>query len=57
MLIHVRLSEQDHGTLMTFQVTGPGSERDWAAIVGFLERIWGRVLNNLKAVLEAGART
>jgi len=56
-LIHVSLSKQDHGTMMTFQVTGLGPEQDWAGIVDFLERTWGRVLSNLKAVLEAEPKT
>jgi uncharacterized protein YndB with AHSA1/START domain len=53
MLIHITLNEQDHSTLLTFKVTGLCSEQDWADIVEFLERIWGRVLDNLKDVLEA----
>lgn len=53
-LIHVRLEEQDNRTVMTFRVTGVCSEQDWAGLAGTLEGIWGRVLNNLKAVLETG---
>jgi uncharacterized protein YndB with AHSA1/START domain len=52
-LIHVSLNEQDDGTLVTFSVAGLGSEQEWAEIADFLERTWGRVLNNLKTVLEA----
>jgi uncharacterized protein YndB with AHSA1/START domain len=51
-LIHVMLERQNNGTIMTFKVTGLGSEQDWAGIAESLERIWGRVLNNLKSVLE-----
>lgn len=56
-LIRVTLEEQEGSTVMTFKVTGLGSEEDWAGIADFLERTWGRVLNNLKAVLEAGPET
>lgn len=52
-LIYVSIDEQDTGTLVTFKVTGLGSEQDWAGIADFLERTWGRALSNLKAVLEA----
>jgi len=52
-LVHVLLDEQDSSTIMMFRVTGLGSAQDWAGFAGTLERIWGRVLNNLKAVLEA----
>ena len=51
-LIHVSLDGQDDGTVMTFQVTGLCSEQEWAGFADTLERIWGRVLNNLKEVLE-----
>jgi len=51
-LIRVSLDKQDGGTIVTFQVTGLCSEQEWAGIADTLERIWGRVLNNLKAVLE-----
>jgi len=54
-LVHVSLDRQDDGTVMTFQVTGLCSEQEWAGFADTLERIWGRVLNNLKAVLEAKA--
>lgn len=52
-LIQVSVGQQDDGTVMRFQVTGACSEEDWASFVAFLERTWGRVLDNLKAVLEA----
>lgn len=54
-LIHVTLNGQGGGTTVVFQVTGLGSEQDWADITDFLERTWGRALNNLKAVLETRA--
>jgi uncharacterized protein YndB with AHSA1/START domain len=52
-LIRVLLDGQDNSTIVTFKVTGLGCEKDWANIADFLERTWGRALNNLKAVLEA----
>ncbi len=51
-LIHVSLDGHENSTVMTFRVTGLCSEQDWAGIADSLERIWGRVLNNLKTVLE-----
>lgn len=51
-LIHISLERLDNSTVVTFKVTGLGSEQDWANIAESLERIWGRVLNNLKNVLE-----
>jgi uncharacterized protein YndB with AHSA1/START domain len=56
-LIHVLLDEQEDSTMVTFRVIGLGSEQDWAGFAGTLERIWGRVLDNLKAVLEARPET
>jgi uncharacterized protein YndB with AHSA1/START domain len=52
-LIHISLYRQDDNTVMTFKVTGLCSEQEWPAFAATLESIWGRVLNNLKAVLEA----
>ena len=52
--IRVLLDGHEHSTVVTFQVIGLGPEQDWAGIADFLERTWGRVLNNLKAVLETG---
>jgi uncharacterized protein YndB with AHSA1/START domain len=57
VLIRVSLQSQDENTMVTFRVEGLGSEQDWASIAEFLERTWGRALNNLKAVLEATPRT
>ena len=52
MRIQVLIDAQDNSASLTFKVTGLGSEGDWTSIADFLERTWGRVLNNLKAVLE-----
>ena len=51
--IQVSLEEVKDGTILTFKVTGFCSEQDWIGFSPELERIWGRVLNHLKAVLEA----
>ena len=56
-LVRVSLDGQDDGVVMTFQVTGLSSEQEWAGSADTLERIWGRVLNNLKAVLETRTKT
>jgi uncharacterized protein YndB with AHSA1/START domain len=52
MLVAVALDEQGDGTALTFQVTGLCPEEEWAGIADTIERIWERVLNNLKRVLE-----
>jgi uncharacterized protein YndB with AHSA1/START domain len=52
IVIHVLLNAQDNFTLLEFKVNGLGSEQEWAYIAGFLERIWGHALDNLKTVLE-----
>jgi len=54
-LIRVQIDGSDAGTVLTFTVTGLGSQGDWADIADFLERTWRRALRNLKAVLEAKA--
>ncbi|MGD9002615.1 MAG: SRPBCC domain-containing protein [Anaerolineae bacterium] len=56
-LIRVSLAGRDGDTVVTFRVTGLGSDQDWATIADFLERTWGRALDNLKAVLEAQPHT
>ena len=56
-LIQVSLVGEDNRTRLKFKVTGLGTQADWIKIVDFLESTWGRVLNNLKAVLEANPET
>ena len=51
-MIDVSLSGQDNSTVVTFRVTGLGPEQDWPAFADFLDRTWGRALDNLRAVLE-----
>ena len=55
--IQVSLEEQDAGTLLAFKVVGLGSEQEWAGLADFMERTWGRALNNLKAVLDTEPET
>ena len=50
--IHVMLNRQDDSTLMTFKVAILDAEKDWGSFADFLERTWGRALDNLKIVLE-----
>ena len=52
-VIHISLDEQADGTKVTFKVIGLCPEQDWAKFSETLKSIWGRVLDNLKAVLEA----
>lgn len=52
--IHVSIDKRAGGAQMLFRITGDWSEQDWPGFTEFLERTWGRALNNLKAVLEAG---
>ena len=52
MRIQVWLDTVEESTVLTFKVTGLCPEPDWQAFAPELERIWGRVLNNLKNVLE-----
>jgi uncharacterized protein YndB with AHSA1/START domain len=51
-LITVLIEQQGEGCEMTFTVSGDWSEQDQPGFNPFLERTWGRVLDNLKAVLE-----
>ena len=53
MQVRVLLDSQGDSTTLTFTVTILGSTE--AGFAGFLERTWGRVLDNLKAVLERQA--
>ncbi len=53
MQVRVLLDGQGQSTILQFTVTILGSLDAWAGFTGFLERTWGRVLDNLKAVLEA----
>jgi len=53
MHVDVRLEEQKNDTSLTFNVAVLGNLEDWPAFATFLERTWGRALDNLKEVLEA----
>jgi len=53
MRVHVLLDGQGDSTTMTFTVRVLGSTE--VGFAAFLERTWGRVLDNLKAVLEGQA--
>jgi len=50
--IHVGLEEQSGNTHMTFRVVILDPERGQPDFAEFLERVWGRALDNLEAVLE-----
>ncbi|HNS52649.1 MAG TPA: SRPBCC domain-containing protein [Anaerolineae bacterium] len=52
MRVCVLLDGQGRSTTLTFTVTVLGSLDARPGFVDFLERTWGRVLDNLKAVLE-----
>lgn len=52
MVVRVELTGQGQGTLLAFTVTVLGSLDAWPGFLDFLGRTWGRVLDNLKAVLE-----
>jgi len=56
-LISVQLDEQEDSTVLTFTVTSKHPDADWAEFADFLERTWGRALDNLKAVLESESGT
>jgi uncharacterized protein YndB with AHSA1/START domain len=51
-LIDVSLIEHEQTTILEFKVAGLGSEGELTGMAEFLERTWGRALDNLKAVLE-----
>jgi uncharacterized protein YndB with AHSA1/START domain len=51
-LITVMIYAQEGGCGMTFTVSGNWAEQDHPGFSAFLERTWGRVLDNLKSVLE-----
>jgi len=51
-LITVLIHPQEGSSKMTFTVSGDWSEQDHPGFNAFLNRTWGRVLDNLKAVLE-----
>jgi uncharacterized protein YndB with AHSA1/START domain len=53
--IQVLLNGQEDSTIITFKVTVLDPCQEWADFAGFLERTWGRALNNLKAMLEEKA--
>jgi len=55
--IHILLNGEDNCTNMVFKIIVLESRRDWADFAAFLERTWGRVLDNLKAVLEKRPET
>lgn len=50
--IQVSLTPLEGQTKVTFKVSVLDFEQDWTSFVDFLERIWGRALDNLKNVLE-----
>jgi uncharacterized protein YndB with AHSA1/START domain len=56
-LIHVSLTRQGESTDLAFRVAGVCPPQDWTGFAEFLERTWGRALNNLKIVLETKSRT
>jgi uncharacterized protein YndB with AHSA1/START domain len=51
-LITVSLDDQEDGTVVTFTVAPTDPDHHWGDFGEFLERTWGRALDNLKAVLE-----
>lgn len=55
--IHVRLEEQGNNTLVTFKVIVLDPEQGRAEFAEFLERVWGRALDNLKAIQEEKSGT
>jgi uncharacterized protein YndB with AHSA1/START domain len=53
--VKVLLDGQENGTLLTFTVTVLDSLENYPGFIEFLDRTWSRVLDNLKAVLEAAS--
>lgn len=51
--IQISLEKQDEGSLVTFTVIILEPDADETDFANFLERIWGRALDNLKTVLES----
>ncbi len=52
-IVNIELHPSDDATILTFKVTGLCSEQDWANFAPQVERIWARVLDNLKNGLES----
>jgi uncharacterized protein YndB with AHSA1/START domain len=52
VLVKVLIDQEDEKSHLSFKVIGLCSHQEWVGIAYFLERTWGRVLNNLKNVLE-----
>jgi uncharacterized protein YndB with AHSA1/START domain len=53
VLIEVLIDQENEKSHLSFKVIGLCSDQEWAGIAEFLERTWGRVLNNLKTVVES----
>lgn len=53
-LVEVTLEAHGDGTQMTFAVTNQGTAEAWAEKADVFEKLWGRALENLQAVLETG---
>lgn len=56
-IILVELDNLADSTQLSYKITGLGSQQAWDSIAGFLERTWGRALNNLKVVMEASGNS
>ena len=52
-LISVLIDAHGDHCELTFTVSGDWSEQEHPGFTAFLQRTWGRVLDNLKAVLES----
>lgn len=57
VLIEVLIDQEDDTSHLLFKVIGLCSYQEWVDIAEFLERTWGRVLNNLKNILEGEVGT